>query len=176
MKNSTYFSFLLAGLTALFSCGEQGTSGETKFDENKLREPLIEANKNIVDTEDQIIQDFMTRYGWEMEKTGTGLRFAIVEQGNGIKAEKGKIVVMDYNVRLLNGDLIYSSEQTGFKEFEIGRGGVETGLEEAILLMKVGDRARIIIPSHLAWGLTGDQNKITPRSTLVYEIKVIDFK
>jgi FKBP-type peptidyl-prolyl cis-trans isomerase FkpA len=77
---------------------------------------------------------------------------------------------------LLNGDLAYSSGQTGPKEFEIGHGGVESGLEEGILLLHVGDHAKFIVPSHLAFGLLGDQNKIPQRATLVYDIELVKLK
>ena len=40
--------------------------------------------------------------------------------------------------------------------------------------MKVGDKAKFIIPSHLAFGLLGDENKIPKRATLVYDVELID--
>jgi FKBP-type peptidyl-prolyl cis-trans isomerase len=83
---------------------------------------------------------------------------------------------MEYNVKLLTGDMIYSSKELGSKTFEIGHGGVESGLEEALLYLKLGDKAKLIIPSHLAFGLLGDQNKVPPRSTLVYDIEIVNLK
>jgi len=146
------------------------------FDPAKYKEPLIEANKHVVATEDQHIADFLSRYGWEMRETGTGLRYMIVEQGNGQQARPGMIAVLDYRVRMITGDVIYSSDQKGYKEFLIGKGGVEAGLEQAVLLMRKGDSGRFILPSHLAYGLLGDQDKIPPKATLIYEIKLIDLK
>ena len=58
----------------------------------------------------------------------------------------------------------------------LGSGGVESGLEEGILLLKLGDKARFIIPSYLAHGLSGDQDKIPPKATLIYTIKIIDLE
>ena len=57
--------------------------------------------------------------------------------------------------------------------FKIGQGGVESGLEEAVLLMSVGDKGRFIMPPHLAHGLLGDNNKIPPRSIIVYQAELI---
>jgi FKBP-type peptidyl-prolyl cis-trans isomerase len=42
--------------------------------------------------------------------------------------------------------------------------------------MKMGDRAKLIIPSHLAHGLVGDLNKIPPLTTIVVDIHLIDLK
>jgi FKBP-type peptidyl-prolyl cis-trans isomerase len=40
--------------------------------------------------------------------------------------------------------------------------------------MHVGDKMRFILPSHLAHGLTGDQSKIPPLSSVVYEIELLE--
>ena len=69
-----------------------------------------------------------------------------------------------------------SSENDGFKSFVVGRGGVESGLEEAVLKMKKNSEAIFILPSHLAHGYVGDGDKITYRTVLVYKVKVIDIK
>ena len=108
-----------------------------------------------------------------MTKTPTGLRYLIYKHGSGEKAMNGKKVTILYEIRLLNGNLCYSSAQLGPKEFTTGQGKFESGAEEGILLMKVGDRAKFIVPSHLAFGLLGDQDKIPPRSTLIYDIELL---
>lgn len=74
---------------------------------------------------------------------------------------------------MLTGDLVYSSEIAGEREFRIGRGGVELGLEEGILLMREGDKARFIMPSHLAHGVPGDGVKIPARAAIVYDLELL---
>jgi len=46
-------------------------------------------------------------------------------------------------------------------------------LEEGLLLLHQGDKAKFIIPSHLAYGLLGDQKQIPPGATLVYDVELI---
>jgi FKBP-type peptidyl-prolyl cis-trans isomerase FkpA len=58
----------------------------------------------------------------------------------------------------------------------VGRGGVESGLEEGILLLNEGGRAQFIMPPHLAHGLIGDDNQIPSRSIILYEIEVVEVK
>jgi len=111
-----------------------------------------------------------------MLKTATGLRYFIIEKGNGPVAKEGKTVRFEYEVKLISGDIIYSSDQSGTKDFTIGSGGVESGLEEGILMLRVGDKARFVIPSYLAHGLSGDQGKIPPKATLIYTVKLIELK
>ena len=41
------------------------------------------------------------------------------------------------------------------------------------MLLKEGDAARFILPPYLAFGLLGDENKIPPRSTIVYNVEML---
>jgi len=171
------FILMLTGISWFtLSCVNTETRQKKTFTENELQKPLLEANKKVVKTERRQIDDFIARYKWNLTETGTGLRYSIYEHGTGQKAVEGKIAVLEYEVSLLDGEIIYSSGQSGLKEFRIGKGGVESGLEEGILLMKVGDRAKFIIPSHLAFGLLGDNNKISSKTTLVYDVKLLKLK
>jgi FKBP-type peptidyl-prolyl cis-trans isomerase FkpA len=162
----------------VWSCADQTQEKKQAgpYSEAELKEQLINANKKTVKTEDQQIKDFLARNRWDMNQTGTGLRYRIYENRKGAPAVEGKIAVIQYEVSLLNGEVVYSSDDMGNKEFQIGRGGVESGLEEGILLMRVGDRAKFIIPSHLAFGLVGDQHKISSKTTLVYDVKLLNLK
>ena len=172
----TAFPVFIILMTLFFSCSEQPRPSNSTRHLGMMSDSLVNYNRGVVRTEDQQIDDFIDRYGWKMTKTGTGLRYLIFKKGQGIKAAKGKVAVIRYTLRLLNGDLCYSSDKEGLKEFKIGYGGVESGVEEGILLMRVGDRAKFIVPSHLAFGLLGDQNKIPQHATLVYDIELVKIK
>jgi FKBP-type peptidyl-prolyl cis-trans isomerase FkpA len=177
--NNRYYSILTVYVLFLilcFSCSEQPQPSSSTRHLGMMSDSLVNYNRGVVLTEDQQIEDFVTRHGWKMNKTSTGLRYLIFKKGQGLKAVKGKIAMIRYTLRLLNGDLCYSSDKDGLKEFKIGYGGVESGVEEGILLMHVGDRAKFIVPSHLAFGLLGDQNKIPQHATLVYDIELVQIK
>ena len=163
-------------LTFFFISCRNPEQTEKKLNQKKVEESLVKANKNIVKTEDQQIEDFIDRYGWKMKETGTGLRYMIYKEGSGKKADKGKKVTLKYSSSFLSGEVCYTSDELGNKEFIVGQGGVEPGLEEGILFLKKGDRAKFILPSHLAFGLVGDGNKIPAKATLVYDLELIDIK
>ena len=130
----------------------------------------------MVAKESEEIENYIKRHKWNMLNTGTGLRYMIYEPGNGEAATTGKIAILKFKVNLLDGTECYSSDKTGPKEFMIGKGGVESGLEEGIKLLKVGDKAKFIFPPHLAHGLTGDDDKIPARATLVYDVELLKLK
>jgi FKBP-type peptidyl-prolyl cis-trans isomerase FkpA len=159
------------------SCHSKNNSVETnKLTQNQVTAKLLDANKSAIEIENTQINKLIKSSGWEMIETPTGLRYQVLEKGNGPKTKQGKLVRFEYEVRLYSGELIYSSAKSGPKEFSIGSGGVESGLEEGILLLRVGDKARLIIPSYLAHGLSGDQDRIPPKATLIYTLKLIDLK
>jgi FKBP-type peptidyl-prolyl cis-trans isomerase FkpA len=177
IKKKDFIQFFLYVLVLVLtlSCGRSSNDRTPQVKEMKdLKEPLINVNKNLTITEDQRIDDFISRYNWKMNSTGTGLRYTIYRHGSGPPAQRGQLARFNYSVVLLNGDTVYTSKESGPKGFVIGQGSVEEGLEEGILLLKKGDRAKLIIPSHLAYGLVGDMRKIPAKATLVYDIELID--
>jgi len=159
------------------SCSYKKDDGETKrLNQDQVTEKLLKANKAAIEFENKQIDKLIDSSGWNMQVTATGLRYVIIENGNGAKAETGKLARLEYETKLITGEIVYSSLQKGPKEFRIGSGGVESGLEEGILLLRAGDKARFVIPSFLAHGLSGDQDKIPPKATLIYTVKLIDLK
>lgn len=179
--NSTYMNKLLVliGMGAaafLFSCGNEPRHYNTPgpIVKDTLTEPLIHTNKRLSENEKRDIDNFVKRKGWPMTETGTGLRYSVYEKGKGEQVQSGDLVMVNFEITLLNGELCYSSEETGSEEFVVDHDHVESGLHEAIKYLHVGDKAKIIIPSHLAFGLTGDSDKIPPLSPIVYDLEVLD--
>lgn len=157
------FSFLL-------SCVNE-PKNEPKMPTNKaLSESFEKANRYLSREEEESINDYVRRHKVEMKQTGTGMRYAILKKGTGAPIRRNEQIHVKYETYYITGDLVYTTD----KKIIVGKGGIESGLEEAILLMKRGDEAKIILPSHLAFGFLGDQNKIPPRTTLVYKLKIVE--
>jgi len=177
MKTGVYTGTFLVLVTFLTSCNQKpGTLQQEGKGKPSSKEALVKANRYLVKSENENIENYIERHGWKMKATGSGLRYMIYKEGSGPKAQKGQVAVLNYKLMLITGDVLYSSDKDGPLIFQIGYGGVESGLEEAILLLRKGDKARLIIPSHLAHGLLGDQKKIPPRSTVIYDIEVVNLK
>jgi FKBP-type peptidyl-prolyl cis-trans isomerase len=164
--------YLLFAATLILQCSNRGNSGQN-LTQKDLKEPLIEENIKITQEEGRMIDRFVERRQWDMKQTGTGLRYMIYENGPGIKAEAGMVATVEYEISLLDGTLCYTSVEKGPRKFLIGRDNVESGIHEAVTLMNVGDKGKFIVPSYLAHGLSGDQNKIPPRSSLVVDLHLI---
>ncbi len=175
-KIKTYYT-LLPLIALLASCQSDPPPANGRvLSQDSINERMITANKILTSSETDKINNYISRYQWKMKETGTGLWYMIYKEGKGKKAEFGDIVKINYKTSLLNGVNIYSSDESGAKEFEVGKAQVESGMEEGILLLKVGDKAKFIIPSHLGFGLMGDENKIPSKAALVYDIELISIE
>ncbi len=171
-----FLAFVCCVISITTGCDSSPKKTKKILSQEQVTERLLEANKAAIKAEDEHIDKYIAINKREFNKTGTGLRYTITEKGSGEKAMAGRIAVFDYEVKLINGESIYSSKQSGAKEFRLGSGGVESGLEEGMLLLRVGDKATFIIPSYLAHGLAGDQDKIPQKATLIYTVKLIDLQ
>lgn len=101
------------------------------------------------------------------EQTPSGLRYKIINKGNGKPAEKGKTVAVHYKGQLADGTVFDSSyKRKEPLEFQVGVGQVISGWDEGISLLKVGDKARLVIPSDLGYGSRGAGGVIPPNGLL----------
>lgn len=137
-------------------------------------EKVTEANKRLVKEESEQIDAFNLRHHFIMEMTGTGLRYSIYSHGKGkISPAIHDEVHVSYRMYFLDGTLCTATDSLQPMIFRLGEGVETRGLEEGLQLMKEGDKARFVVPAHLAFGLSGDGNKIPPASTLFYDVHLI---
>ncbi|MEM7381025.1 MAG: peptidylprolyl isomerase [Bacteroidota bacterium] len=111
------------------------------------------------------------------EKTESGLRYKIIQKGNGEKAAKGNMVSVHYEGSLTNGQVFDSSYSRNQPiDFQLGVGQVIPGWDEGIGMLSVGDKARFVIPSYLAYGAAGAGGVIPPNATLVFDVELMGIK
>lgn len=177
LKNSCFYFFKVAGLLLLFfivSCStNEGPEKQEEIDPRQFKQALEKVNKYEVQKESDEINQYVLRHKWDMTKTGTGLRYIIVEKGNGVQPESGSFVTVNYKISLLDGTVCYSSEKDGAKEFKVEGDNIESGLHEAVLLMHVGDKAKFILPSYMANGMQGDNDMIPPLSAILVDLELL---
>ncbi|MFN4123012.1 MAG: FKBP-type peptidyl-prolyl cis-trans isomerase [Flavobacteriales bacterium] len=148
-------------------------SKKSDINPEQLKEPLIGANRKLVSRESQDIDAYARNRDLTMNRTGTGLRYLIIEEGEGPNPKADDQVKVHFRISLLDGTLCYDSNKSGAETFVVDHDHVESGLHEGIKLMKAGGKAKFILPSHLAHGLLGDKDKIPPLSPVVYDIELL---
>ena len=111
------------------------------------------------------------------EKTESGLRYQILQKGSGAQATKGATVSVHYKGQLTDGTVFDSSYKRKEPiEFVLGMGQVIAGWDEGVSLLKVGDKARFVIPSNLGYGSRGAGGAIPPDANLIFDVELVDVK
>ncbi len=166
-------TILLLAATIVLGCGHERPKPKSDEEVLSYKEPLVKVNKILVDQDSIRIVSFCNRHQMHLSVSPAGLWYLIKHTGKGDSAHTGKIANIKYSVSLLDGKFCYSSDSSGIKSFKIGEGGVETGLEIGIRMLREGDKAIFILPPNLAYGLLGDEKCIPPRSIIMYQVELV---
>jgi FKBP-type peptidyl-prolyl cis-trans isomerase len=165
---------LVGGFSA---CRDQKPTGSVVSSSEEPKEdkdaPYVEGNKNIMRRENEEMQMFIQRYGWEMQRTPTGLYIQILEPGTGDLFKENDRVTLKYRTFLLSGEQIYSSDSNGVKTFLVNRSEEIDALHEAAQMLRPEAKARLVIPSHLGYGVAGDGDRIQGLQPFMMEITVL---
>ena len=132
------------------------------------------------EAEEKTIQDYLLKKNIKAGKTPSGLYYTIVKEGNGPKPEKGEKVAVNYTGTTMDGHKFDSNIDSAFHHvepltFPVGQGAVIKGWDEGISMLKKGSKARLYIPSALAYGEKGQPDAgIRPNSILIFDVELID--
>jgi peptidylprolyl isomerase len=109
-------------------------------------------------------------------ETDTGLKYVILEKGDGINPENGNVVTVHYSGYFEDGTKFDSSvERNEPYSFVVGNKQVIPGWDEGIRLLKKGGKVRLIIPPYLAYG-SAEVGSIPPNSTITFDVELVEIK
>ncbi len=125
---------------------------------------------DLIEKEKELIKEISKGF----KETKSGLKYNILKNGNGENPSLGDLVKVHYKGQLLDQTVFDSSYKRNQPiEFKVGIGQVIPGWDEGIMLLKKGDKAKFIIPSHLAYGESGAGGIIPPNATLIFEVELV---
>jgi FKBP-type peptidyl-prolyl cis-trans isomerase len=166
-----YF-FLLSILVLLASsCSNKQTKKEVNWSKSKS----IQMNKKIAQNELLDIKMYIeNRKIQNISQSGSGLFYSISPSNLKDSIKKDMEIGVSYKISFLNGNVCYQTPEDELDYFKVDKSDVESGVQEGVKKMCLGDKAILIIPSHLAHGISGDNNKIPPLTPIVAEIKIVE--
>ena len=103
----------------------------------------------------------------------SGLQYLIVKEGTGPKPALTDMVRVHYHGTLIDGKVFDSSIERG-EPIELTVNGVIPGWTEALQLMPVGSKWKLFIPANLAYGDRQAGPMITPGSTLIFDVELLN--
>lgn len=170
------FSIVVFALTLLSNSACEDKSKTKNVEPIDLEQTLIDSHKMKIKVEDEMIDQYVEKNDWvDVNKTGTGLRYEIYDKTDGPLLKNEDLAIVAYSLHLLNDTLIYQTQNRP-DQIIVGHDDYPSGLHEGLLFMKEGEKARFVLPSHLAFGVTGNQIDIPMNSSLVYDLHLLSIQ
>lgn len=141
---------------------------------------IMPSPEELKQLEEQTIQKYIKDNNLTTQKTASGMHYVITQTGTGPNAIAGKKIKANYTGMLLDGKKFDSNIDSSFNHvtpltFELGKKNVIAGWDEGFTLLNKGAKAKLIIPSVLAYGKQA-QNNIPSNSILVFDVELLDFE
>ncbi|RYE00201.1 MAG: FKBP-type peptidyl-prolyl cis-trans isomerase [Sphingobacteriales bacterium] len=155
------------------------TQDAARADEMKSREDAFKNNTALqgsIKQDQKTIRDFLGASAAQAKETPGGAYLLITTPGNGTQATKGMFVDVFYTGRTIGGVVFDSNTDTSFHHtqalsFQTGQGQMLRGFDEAVQMMKQGDKGRVLIPGALAYGQNPPPgSKINPNDILIFDL------
>lgn len=165
-----------------------------KSDTDSFQKLLEEARNRVKDAEEakKKREDEIIQTNWpQAQTTQSGLKYVVVQEGQGETFEAGTTLTAQYTGQTLDGEKSFRSDFQGnpssqplAESFEaiIGETRLMPGIEEALMDMKKGEKRILIVPAPLAFGTGGFYARpvegqkrfvISPNTTLVIELTIL---
>ncbi len=141
---------------------------------DRVREQFVSANQYLQQRHQDHISAFVNRVGWEATVTPSGLWIVTWDKGKGERIDRNDRVTYTYETRQLDGTFCYRATRNDPKVITVGRGDVESGMQEGLQKLREGARATFLIPPHLGHGNFGDREKIPGNTVLIIDVQVLE--
>ncbi len=137
------------------------------------KEGMVVVNKEIVRLEEQFIDNYIRRHNLNVTQAGNGIQYDIYKPNpEGKQVNDGDRVSMVYSSKLLTGTMVESKDTMKTRSFNVNASQHIQGLHFAAMQMREGEKAVFIIPSKMAYGVTGKRGLVPHNAALVYDIQL----
>jgi len=148
----------------------------------QMEASTLEKEQKQLAIDDKILLDYFKSHNIQnVKKTASGLYYTVSKKGSGISPKTGQEVSVNYTGKKMDGTKFDSNVDPAFNHveplrFSLGKRNVIKGWDEAVALMKKGMKATFYVPSTLAYGDRGADEKIPPNTILIFDIELLSFK
>ncbi|MDG2193347.1 MAG: gliding motility-associated peptidyl-prolyl isomerase GldI [Polaribacter sp.] len=168
---------IFIGLFLLFSCSSSEARRPVSQKTATVYSEIMDQNKKLNDLENKKIKQLIALDSAKTYQPSTkGFWYAYTQKvaENTPSPQKGDVAIISYEIKALNGEIIYSEETLGIKKYAIDKEDFIPALQDGIKLMKVGETIVFVIPSYRAFGVSGDGNKIGINQSIISIVTLID--
>ena len=148
------------------------TADQFRQDEEKERTA-------IVGKEETAVKQYLSKNKINAQRTPSGAYVQVLNPGTGEPVQAGKAVSVKYKGQTFSGTVFDSNMDSAFghtepMSFTVGVGQMIRGFDEGVQGLKEGAKAKIFIPSMLAYGAQPPSPQIKPYEHLIFDVEVLD--
>ena len=143
-----------------------------------LKESAIR-NKKLIKGEEARIDSLIKnnpKVQYIASSKGYWYTYEVKDTTNLAKPQKGDIAYFDYEIKDLNGTIIYSKLELKPQTYLVDKQNILMGLRDGIKLMRKKETVTFLFPSHIAFGYHGDENRIGTNEPIMCTVTLNDFK
>ena len=141
-------------------------------DRQTVKEGMLYYNQQRSLAERQTIEAYLDTADGDFVETDDGYWCCVDQAGQGDTIRQGQTVRYAYSLERLDGTVCESTAGRQAASLEVGRRQQVKGLDLAFEHLQSGSEARILLPSHLAFGIQG-RDDIAEWTPVLYRIKII---
>ncbi len=176
-------SFLNIGalilLAMFFSCKKPETRKPVSYSGGEFIKESIRRNKEVTVSEEKAIQQLIKKdstHKYYQSKSGFWYKYLKANITDTITPRTGDIVELEFDIKDINGQIIYTKEETVPKIYIVDKQEIMVGLRHAVKIMRKGEVISFIFPSHMGFGYLGDKQRIDQEMPIICEVTLKDIK
>jgi len=179
MRKIKNCSLLLLALLALIGCKQQQARFPVTRSSGTFMKESVERNKKLIKGEEGKIDSIIKsnpKIQYIASKKGYWYHYDSKNTTDTLKPKKGDIAYFDYEIKDINGEVIYSQLELKPQTYIVDKQNIMMGLRDGIKLMHKKETVTFLFPSHMAFGYHGDNRRIGTNEPLICTVTLNDFK
>jgi len=167
--------FSIFYILIFFGCSQPPARKPVSISSGSYINQSLILNKKIKDRDEKLIQNIIQKDTLNNYlNSGNGFWYFYTKKDS-IQTPKpafGDLVNFEYNIKNLNGSIIYNTDKFKNQNYRIDKEELFFGMREGLKLLQEGESATFLFPSHVAFGFYGDLEKISHNIPIISEVTV----
>ncbi|WP_299224658.1 gliding motility-associated peptidyl-prolyl isomerase GldI [uncultured Psychroserpens sp.] len=173
------YIFTLLCVSILCSCKSPTPREPESVKSGSFIRESAERNKKLNQKERTRFEALMNQnpeYDYIASESGFWYYYHTKVEKDTITPRFGDIVNFNYNIKDINGNVIYTKDELGTQNYAMDQEEIFTGLREGLKLLKPTESVTFLFPSQKAYGYYGDNDRIGTNIPLICKVKVNHIK
>lgn len=179
MKKISVYFLTFATLLLIIGCKEPQARRPISHSSGTFMNESVDRNKKLIKGEESKI-DSIIKSNPEIKYTasqkGYWYHYEVKNDIDTLRPKKGDVAQFDYEIKDINGSIIYSKEELKPQTYVVDKQNIMMGLRSGIKLMRKTEKITFLFPSHMGFGYHGDNKKIGTNEPLICTVTLNDFK